>query len=95
MRLSLESSTQLPVNFEKQYPSAVLTSSRDCSTESPGGGGGGTQAFFDRDARPRTNFNYPKNRMNLNSTPPPSPNRMSQNSNPKDRMTQDAMFVKV
>ena len=26
MRLSLESSIQLPVNFEKHYPAAVLTS---------------------------------------------------------------------
>ena len=25
--------------------------------------------FFDRDARPSTNFSYPKNRMTLNSNP--------------------------
>ena len=33
MRLSLDSSIQLPVNFEKRYPAAVLTSSGDRSTE--------------------------------------------------------------
>ena len=33
------------------------------------GGGGVHKHFFDRDARPRTNFNYPKNRMTLNSNP--------------------------
>ena len=33
------------------------------------GGGGAHKHFFDRDARPRTNFNYPKNRMTLNSNP--------------------------
>ena len=43
---------------------------------------GAHKHFFDRNARPRTNFNYPKNRM-------------PQNSNPKNRMTQDAMLVKV
>ena len=32
-------------------------------------GGGALKHFFDRDARPRTNFNYPKNRMTPNSNP--------------------------
>ena len=26
----------------------------------PGGGGGAHKHFFDKDTRPRTNFNYPK-----------------------------------
>ena len=34
-----------------------------------GWGGGAHKHFFDRDARPRTNFNYQKNRMALNSNP--------------------------
>ena len=33
------------------------------------GGGGVHKHFFDRDARPRTNFNYSKYRMTLNSNP--------------------------
>ena len=37
--------------------------------ESPSGGGGAQKHFFDRDARPKTNFNYRKNRMTLNSNP--------------------------
>ena len=54
---------------------------------------GGTQAFFDRDARPRTNFNYPKSRITLNSNPPKieCPKIQTQ----KNRMTQDAIFVEV
>ena len=59
----------------------------------PGGGGGAHKHFFDRNARPRTNFNYPKNRMTLNSNPKKieCPKIQTQ----KNRMTQDAMFVKV
>ena len=30
---------------------------------------GAHKHFFDRDARPRTNLNYQKNRMTLNSNP--------------------------
>ena len=33
------------------------------------GGRGVHKHFFDRDARPTTNFNYPKNRMTLNLNP--------------------------
>ena len=57
-----------------------------------GGGGGAHKHFFDRDARPRTNFNYPKNRMALISNPKniECPKFQTQ----KNRMTQDAMFVK-
>ena len=56
---------------------------------SPGRGGEGAHKhFFHRDARPRTNFNSPRNRMALHSNPK---NRITQ----KNRMTQDAMFVKV
>ena len=32
-------------------------------------GEGAHKHFFDRDARPRANLNYPKNRMTLNSNP--------------------------
>ena len=56
-------------------------------------GGGAHKHFFDRDARPRTNFNYPKNRMTLNSNPPKIECPKIQTK--KNRMTQDAMFVKV
>ena len=34
-----------------------------------GQGGRAHKHFFDRDARPRANLNYPKNRMSLNSNP--------------------------
>ena len=49
--------------------------------------------FFDRDARPRTNFNYPKNIMtpNLNPQKIECPKIQTQ----KNRMTQDEMVVKV
>ena len=40
-----------------------------CLVETRGAGGGAHKHFSDRDARPRTNFNYPKNRMTLNSNP--------------------------
>ena len=55
--------------------------------------GGVQKHFFDRDACPRTNFNYPKNRMTLNSNPKKieCPKIKTQ----KNRMNQVAMVVKV
>ena len=40
------------------------------------GEGGVHKHFFDRDARPRTNFNYPKNRMILNLNPKFKPQKI-------------------
>ena len=58
-----------------------------------GWGRGAHKHFFDKDARPRTNFNYSKSRMTLNSNPQKieCPKIQTQ----KNRMTQDAMFVEV
>ena len=41
----------------------------EASFSKPNPGGGAHKHFFDRDASPRTNFNYPKSRMTLNSNP--------------------------
>ena len=49
--------------------------------------------FFDRDARPRTNFNYPKKKNDSKFKPQKieCPKIQTQ----KNRMNQDAMVVKV
>ena len=60
-------------------------------TEAPGGP---HKYFFDRDAHPRTNLNYPqKNRMTLKFKSKKV--KCPKIQTPKNRMTQDAMFVKV
>ena len=55
-------------------------------------GEGAHKHFFDRNARPRTNFNYPKKN---DSKFKPKKIECPKIQNQKNRMTQDAMLVKV
>ena len=73
------------VQFENQICQFQLKIVMTFHTKYTRGGGGAHKHLFDKHARPRTSFNYPKI----------AKNRMPQNSNPKNTMTQDAMFFKV